>query len=59
MLVPWQLNLLPAGTLALAVVGGLSISMLLTLFVLPCLYLIVNRLAERLKSWLTGRASPW
>jgi CzcA family heavy metal efflux pump len=44
--------------LALTVVGGLSVSMLLTLFVVPCLYLIVNRLAERLKGWLTGRQMP-
>ncbi len=40
--------------LALAVIGGLSTSMLLTLFVVPCLYLLVSGPAERLKAWLTG-----
>ncbi|MCP1674022.1 CzcA family heavy metal efflux pump [Natronocella acetinitrilica] len=41
--------------LATAVVGGLSVSMLLTLVVVPCLYLILGGFAERLKTWLTGR----
>ncbi len=41
--------------LALTVVGGLLGSMLLTLFVIPCLYLIINGAAERLGRWLTGR----
>ncbi len=41
--------------LALAVIGGLGVSMLLTLFVIPCLYLVVSRFAERLKHWLTGK----
>jgi multidrug efflux pump subunit AcrB len=40
--------------LALTVVGGLSISMFLTLLVVPCLYLIVSGFAERAKTWLTG-----
>ncbi|MCP1728171.1 CzcA family heavy metal efflux pump [Natronospira proteinivora] len=46
--------------LALAVVGGLLMAMLLTLFVVPCLYYIVSGFSERLKAWLTGRpqASP-
>ncbi len=41
--------------LALSVIGGLLGSMLLTLFVIPCLYLIINGFAERLTAWLTGR----
>ena len=40
--------------LALAVIGGLLTSMLLTLFLIPCLYLIVNDITSRLKTWLTG-----
>jgi hydrophobe/amphiphile efflux-1 (HAE1) family protein len=41
--------------LAIAVVGGLSVSMLLTLFVVPSAYLIFNTAAERLGVFLTGR----
>ena len=41
--------------LALAVVGGLLTAMILTLFVVPCIYLIVSNFSERLKSWLTGQ----
>lgn len=41
--------------LAIAVVGGLLVSMILTLFVIPCLYLIINGAADGLKSFLTGR----
>ena len=40
--------------LALAVIGGLLISMLLTLFLIPCLYLMVSDITDRLKTWLTG-----
>jgi len=40
--------------LALAVIGGLSVSMLLTLFVVPCLYLIISRFSEGLTRWVTG-----
>ncbi|MCC5879211.1 MAG: efflux RND transporter permease subunit [Idiomarina sp.] len=40
--------------LALAVVGGLSVSMLLTLFLVPAFYMIVSGIAERLKVWVTG-----
>ncbi len=40
--------------LAIAVVGGLSVSMLLTLFVVPSAYLIFNGAAERFVSWITG-----
>jgi hypothetical protein len=41
--------------LAVAVVGGLTVSMLLTLFVVPSAYLIFNAAAERLGAWITGR----
>jgi multidrug efflux pump subunit AcrB len=41
--------------LAITVVGGLSVSTLLTLFVVPGAYVIVQRGGDRLKSWVTGR----
>jgi hydrophobe/amphiphile efflux-1 (HAE1) family protein len=41
--------------LAIAVVGGLSVSMLLTLVVVPSAYLILNTAAERIVVFLTGR----
>jgi multidrug efflux pump subunit AcrB len=41
--------------LAIAVVGGLSVSMALTLFVVPSAYLIFNAAAERLGRFVTGR----
>jgi len=40
--------------LAIAVVGGLSVSTILTLFVVPSAYVIFNASAERLGNWLTG-----
>jgi hydrophobe/amphiphile efflux-1 (HAE1) family protein len=40
--------------LAIAVVGGLTVSTLLTLFVVPSAYVILNHSAERLGIWLTG-----
>ena len=40
--------------LAIAVVGGLLISTLLTLFVVPSLYLIISGAADKIKYWLTG-----
>lgn len=43
--------------LALTVVGGLMFSMLLTLFVVPCLYMIINGVAERTSAKLTGRTA--
>lgn len=44
--------------LALTVIGGLSSSMILTLFVVPCLYLIVVGVAEKLGAWITGSKPP-
>jgi multidrug efflux pump subunit AcrB len=40
--------------LAVAVVGGLSISTLLTLFVVPSAYVLAHRGGDRLAAWLTG-----
>jgi hydrophobe/amphiphile efflux-1 (HAE1) family protein len=40
--------------LAVAMVGGLSLSMLLTLFVVPSAYVIFNRGGENLRRWLVG-----
>ncbi|HXF96491.1 MAG TPA: efflux RND transporter permease subunit, partial [Gemmatimonadales bacterium] len=42
--------------LAISVVGGLSMSMLLTLIVVPCAYLVVHGAAARLKAWVIGGA---
>jgi predicted RND superfamily exporter protein len=42
--------------LALAVIGGLLVSMALTLLLVPSLYLIVNGVAETLTGWVTGSA---
>jgi multidrug efflux pump subunit AcrB len=39
--------------LAIAVVGGLSMSMLLTLFVVPCAYVVIKGATERLAIWIT------
>jgi HAE1 family hydrophobic/amphiphilic exporter-1 len=41
--------------LAIAVVGGLSVSTLLTLFVVPVAYIVAHRAGDRLALWLTGR----
>jgi len=41
--------------LAIAVVGGLSVSTLLTLFVVPSAYLVLTGAAERLRVFLLGR----
>ena len=40
--------------LALSVIGGLTAAMVLTLVVVPCLYLILGTLAERAKRFLIG-----
>ena len=42
--------------LAIAVVGGLSVSTLLTLFVVPSAYSLAHGAGDRVKSWLTGEA---
>jgi multidrug efflux pump subunit AcrB len=41
--------------LAIAVVGGLAFSALLTLFVVPCMYLVLHSAGDRLKEWILGR----
>jgi multidrug efflux pump subunit AcrB len=41
--------------LAISVVGGLAFSTLLTLFVVPSAYVILNQGGDTLKSWLTGK----
>jgi multidrug efflux pump subunit AcrB len=43
--------------LAITVVGGLSVSTLLTLFVVPSVYVVMQRGGDRLKAWVTGRRS--
>lgn len=40
--------------LAIAVIGGLSVSTLLTLLVIPCSYLVIKGAAERLRGWVLG-----
>lgn len=40
--------------LAIAVVGGLVVSTFLTLFVVPCAYLIIHGIGDRVKSLLLG-----
>jgi multidrug efflux pump subunit AcrB len=41
--------------LAVAVVGGLLSAMLLTLFLVPCLYVVVQNASATLSGFLTGR----
>ena len=41
--------------LAVAVVGGVAVSTLLTLFVVPIAYILLQRGGNRLKGWLTRR----
>jgi multidrug efflux pump subunit AcrB len=43
--------------LAVGVIGGLLVAMLLTLGLVPCLYLIVQNASRRLREMLTGRAA--
>jgi hydrophobe/amphiphile efflux-1 (HAE1) family protein len=41
--------------LAIAVVGGLIVSTLLTLFVVPGAYVVMHRGGDRVKEWVTGK----
>uniref|UniRef100_A0A832ML19 Efflux RND transporter permease subunit n=1 Tax=Eiseniibacteriota bacterium TaxID=2212470 RepID=A0A832ML19_UNCEI len=41
--------------LAIAVCGGLTVSTLLTLVVVPCAYIVVHRSAAVLRDWIVGR----
>lgn len=41
--------------LAIAVVSGMMISTILTLFVVPCAYMLMHAGATRVQSWLIGR----
>ncbi len=43
--------------LAIAVVGGLSVSTLLTLFVVPCMYVLMHALTDRLRALVLGSSS--
>jgi CzcA family heavy metal efflux pump len=44
--------------LAIAVVGGLGLSAILTLFVVPGAYVIFNRAGDRVRDWLVGPQAP-
>jgi multidrug efflux pump subunit AcrB len=44
--------------LAIAVAGGLIFSTALTLFVVPCVYLIAHGLGDRVRAVLLGRSAP-
>jgi multidrug efflux pump len=44
--------------LGIAIVGGLVVSQLLTLYTTPVIYLAFDRLAERIEAWRVGRAAP-
>ena len=44
--------------LAISVVGGLTMSTMLTLIVIPCVYLVVHTASERLKRLVVGREAP-
>ena len=44
--------------LAISVIGGLSISTMLTLLVVPSAYVSAQRAGDRLKWWLTGSGKP-
>jgi len=43
--------------LAITVVGGLTVSTLLTLVVIPCVYLVVHKATERIKALVLGEGS--
>jgi hypothetical protein len=40
--------------LAIAVVGGMSVSTFLTLFVVPTAYVAIHRVGDKVKAFLTG-----
>jgi Cu/Ag efflux pump CusA len=40
--------------LAIAVCGGLTVSAVLTLLVVPCTYLVVHQVAATLRRWVVG-----
>jgi len=40
--------------MAIAVIGGLTVSTLLTLVVVPCSYLVITAAAVQLRAWLLG-----
>jgi multidrug efflux pump subunit AcrB len=44
--------------LAISVVGGLIFSTLLTLFVVPCAYVLVQRGGDRVRAFVTGSRAP-
>ena len=44
--------------LAVAVVGGIAFSTLLTLFVVPCAYVIMHGAADRVRTFVLGPAKP-
>jgi hypothetical protein len=41
--------------LAIAVIGGLTVSTVLTLLVVPSTYVSAHAAGDRLKAWLTGK----
>jgi hypothetical protein len=43
--------------LAIAVVGGMSVSTFQTLFVVPTAYVGIHSAGDRVKTWLTGKPS--
>ena len=44
--------------LAIAVVGGIAFSTLLTLFVVPCAYVVLHALGDRVRAFVLGRPTP-
>jgi Cu/Ag efflux pump CusA len=44
--------------MGIAIIGGLLVSLGLTLFVVPCMYALVEGLAERRAEKLSSRETP-